>query len=310
MPHELFHVVQAAADADAEPWWSEGSAQWAAKSANPELTDLEKFLPSYFNDPGRPLDAPASGAASAFLYATAIWPVYLDSQFGKAVIVDIFDEMKQAPGASTDSMDTVLGAQGSSLGQEFATFAVWNTATGARAPEGVGYPDAAKYPQVKPEAIDTALLPATVSDLTASLSVHYYLLDEGPNRRVDIQTDSARNSALLVPLVGGKAMIGDASPLPADTAGAAIVVVAGTTPQKSDAPYTLTVSLAPETSDGGVGGSAGSGGGSGASSDPGDSGGCGCRTSGQRSHVVWSLLLVAVVLARRPQKRASRSRCW
>ncbi len=164
-----------------------------------ELTDLEKFLPELlqlFRASPRRTGQRCGQRVSLRDRDLACLP---RQPIGKAVIVDIFDEMKQAPGASTDPMDTVLGAQGSSLGQEFATFAVWNTATGAGAPEGVGYPNAARS-QAKPEAIDTALLPATVSDLTASLSVHY---SSGrrtkPSRRYPDRL--GENSALLVLLV-------------------------------------------------------------------------------------------------------------
>jgi MYXO-CTERM domain-containing protein len=307
VPHELFHVVQAAADADIEAWWSEGTAQWATKSLHPDLDDLEKFLPSYFSDTDRPLDAPAGGAAAAFLYATAIWPVFLDEHFGTQLVVDIFDEMNAAPGASTEAMNTVLTANSSSLADAFTTFAVWNTATGVRASAGLGYENAASYPQVKLTAVDPAM-PTSIADLTASLSVKYYSLPAGENRRVSIETDPTRNAAVLVPFIDDKALIDQAKPLPADTADKAIIVVAGLTTLKSDAPYTLKIDVAPVGSDAGTGGSSGTGGSGGSSggnaAGDDDSGGCGCRTTKTSSSVGWlAFFLLGLGLTHRRARR-------
>jgi hypothetical protein len=300
VPHELFHLVQAATDADIEAWWSEGTAQWAAKSLNPDLTDLEKFLQHYFKDTDRPIDAPAGGAAASFLYATAIWPVYLDTNFGTPLLVDIFEQMNTAPGASTEAMDTVLLANQSSLADSFANFAVWNSATGSRASDGMGYPNAATYPTVNLEPVDPAV-PTTVSDLTASLSVKYYSLAAGENRTVSIETDPARNAAALVPLIDGTANLDQATPLPADTEGEAIIVVAGITTQKSDAPYTLTISASTGSGgSGGTGGTSGTGGGAGSPAAPSeDDGGCGCRSSNRSGSAFWLLSFALFGLAAR-----------
>src|SRR5262249_25278719 len=138
LPHETFHAVQNAYDADLERFWAEGTAQWAAKTLDPALGDLERFLPEFFDNAAHPFDAPPSGAVAGFLYGAAIWPVYLTTRFGAGIVKSILEEEGKAGAATLDATDTVLKAAGSSLAAEYARFAAWNTATGSRAPTGAG----------------------------------------------------------------------------------------------------------------------------------------------------------------------------
>jgi hypothetical protein len=148
LPHESFHTVQNAYDANIDRFWAEGTAQWAAKTLDPALHDLERNLPAFFAATNRSLDAPAGAVTAEYLYGAAIWPVYLTARDGTDIVRAILEEEGIAGGPALAATDRVLTSKGSSLADELALFAAWNLATGDRAGTG-GYADAATYPQVK-----------------------------------------------------------------------------------------------------------------------------------------------------------------
>src|SRR5262249_6945781 len=144
--HELFHVVQNAYDANMDKFWAEGTAQWAMKTLHPELKDFERNLPAFFGDSARSIDVPPPGAATAYLYGSAIWPLYLATRPGDGIIKEVLDA--QATGQSSlAAVDTALSAHASSLADEFPQFVAWNACTAGRAGTG-GYPNAATYPAI------------------------------------------------------------------------------------------------------------------------------------------------------------------
>ena len=238
VPHELFHLVQNAYDANVERWWAEGSAQWAAKQVYPELNDLERFLPAYFAAPWRPLNVPPNGVVTNFLYATAIWPVFLSERFDADVVREVYEGFGQDTLGVLPTTDTVLTARGSSLATEFLQFAAYNAATGTRAPATGGYRAAASYPLVtltKPDAMTGDL----VSDVDSGMGAFYYSLQTDAPTELTLNADAARVTGLLLPLTDGKLRLNDAEPLPATLQGEGVVVVAGQSLSRTDAPFTL-----------------------------------------------------------------------
>jgi hypothetical protein len=238
VPHELFHLVQNAYDAGLERWWAEGSAQWAAKQVYPELLDLERFLPDYFETPWRPLNLPPNGVITNFLYATAIWPVFLSERFDGDTVRGVYEELASETMNVFSATDRVLQARGSSLSTAFLQFAADNAATGARAPDTGGYTNAASYPQVPLEPL-TGATGDLVSDVGSGFGAFYYLLQTDVPSELSLQADPTRMAALLLPLVDGKVQLADAEPLPATLEGAGVVVVAGQSLSRTDAPFTL-----------------------------------------------------------------------
>ena len=237
VPHELFHLVQDAYDAGVERWWAEGSAQWAAKQVYPDLHDLERFLPAYFSNPWRPLNVPPNGVITDFLYATAIWPVFLQERFDSSVVRQVFESFDGGTEVFPPT-DTVLQAQGSSLAREFLQFAAYNAATGDRAPDSGGYAEATSYPQVQLVPL-TATSGALVSDVASGLGAFYYSLTAETALELSLDADTARVAALLAPVVDGKVQVGGARQLPTTISGEAVVVVAGQDLARTDAPFTL-----------------------------------------------------------------------
>jgi hypothetical protein len=252
VPHELFHLVQDAYDSDLERWWAEGSAQWAAKHVYPELGDLERFLPAYFESPWRPLNVPPTGVVASFLYATAIWPVFLEQQYGSELPRRVYEQLGGGEANVLDATDVVLKAEGSDLPSAFAKFALLNAATGSRAPRSGGYDDAADYP----EALITEELEVesgdSLEDIMSGFGTFYYQLHAESPVELELDADPARVTATLLPLVQGRAELDAAEPLPAKLDGDAIVVVTGQSQARTDAPFTLHVQGLPSGgSDGG-----------------------------------------------------------
>jgi hypothetical protein len=237
VPHELFHLVQDAYDADVERWWAEGSAQWAAKQVYPDLKDLERFLPAYFKNPWRPLNVPPNGVITDFLYATAIWPVFLQQRFDSSIVREVYEASGQGDGV-LPTTDIVLQAHDSSLAQEFLQFAAYNATTDGRGVDAAGYTDGANYPAVPVKALSPDVDPL-VSDVDSGLGAYYYSLLPDAPLRVELDADPERMTALLIPSVDGKLDLTGAQPLPATVEGEATIVVASQSLLRTDAPFTL-----------------------------------------------------------------------
>jgi len=243
LPHETFHAVQNAYDVDLERFWAEGSAQWAAKTLDPALTDLERNLTAFFSQSARSLDAPPSGVTAAFLYGSAIWPVFLSQRYGDDIVRSILEQEAEQGDSAIAATDLVLHAIGSSLADEFPLFAAWNSATGRRTGTG-GYLNAVDYPEVELGELATSGSQAITSGLA---SFYYHAQTEMPTQ-VSIDTDSSRNRGLLVPFEDGLPRVDRLLPLPAELNGEGIVVVSGITTSKKDAPFKISSRARPLSS--------------------------------------------------------------
>lgn len=262
--HELFHAVQNVYDSELDRFWAEGTAQWAMKTVYPELADFENQLPAFFKDNTRSLDSQPSGVTAGFLYGSAVWPLFLSLRHGPDTVRLILE--KEADGTkSIAAADAVLLTKGSSIAQDLPIFGAWNAATKSLAGTG-GYPDAAKYPGVK-----TVVLADGVAGVTSGLPYFVYRGTLDAASKISLETDAARNAGVVVPIEGGKAALDKAKALPANAAGEVLVVVAGITTKKTDAPFTVHIG-APDAP--GSSGASGTSGASGSSSGGSSSGGC------------------------------------
>jgi hypothetical protein len=248
VPHELFHLVQYAYATDSEAWWAEGTAQWAAKQVFPELKDLEGFLPAFFQRADRPIDFPPVGAAAAFSYGAAIWPVFLTERFEAPVVRGVFEALGAGAAGALDATDRTLQGAGSSLAAAFSDFAVWNAVTGTRAGSS-GYASAASYPEVTLEALPVAL-PSNTSGALAGLSARYFRFLPGERRRLQVSGDAQRLNARFVPLVENAARVLQLKALPLETSSAGIVVLSGRARDHRDVSFTIHVDEASSTAGG------------------------------------------------------------
>lgn len=292
--HELFHAVQNAYDSDMDRFWAEGTAQWAMKVLHPELVDFERQLPAFFADPQRSLDTQPSGVTAGYLYGSAVWPLFLTLRHGDGTVREILEA--EAAGQKTiPATEAVLGAKGSSLAEDYPLFGAWNAATKSYAGAG-GYPDAAKYP-----GIESAPLEDGASGITSGLAYFVYAGTLDAPAQIALETDGERNAGVVVPVEGGKAVLDRVAALPANASGEVLVVVAGITTKKTDAPFTVRL-LPPTAEPGGSSGGASSGG---ASSGGGDDGGCAVARSGREDALATALLVCGVAVAARGRRRRS-----
>ncbi len=294
--HELFHAVQNAYDADSEArFWQEGTAQWAMKTLHPELVDFERQLPAFFADPKKSIDTSSSGVTAGYLYGSAVWPLFLSLRHGPETVREIFE----AQGGGADAIaaiDGVLKTKGSSLADDFPLFWAWNVGTKDRAGTG-GYPDAARYPGVK----NVGVLEEGSSGITSGFSSFAFIGDLGGKAKVTLETDEARNGGVLVPLDGEKVQLDRAQKLPAVGEGRVLVVVAGVTTKKTDAPFALHLGPADEAASSSSSSSGGA---------PAEDGGCSCssdraRNDGARGSAVLALAVTAAIAAQRRRRGGS-----
>jgi hypothetical protein len=247
VPHELFHLVQNAYDAGVERWWAEGSAQWAAKKVYPTLRDLERFLPAYFENAWRPLDQPPSGVVAGFIYGAAIWPVFLDHDYSADVVREVYEAL-DGQQSVFEATDAVLQARGSSLAAAHLRFATMNVGTGERAPIGSGYEAAESYPMLEVTALPVAP-GASLSEVGAGLGSFYYAVESETPLELSLDADPARVAAVLVRLEEGRAQVDEAAPLPATLEGSAVLIVAGQSLARTDAPFTVQASAPAKNGD-------------------------------------------------------------
>jgi hypothetical protein len=182
------------------------------------------------------LDAPASGVTAAFLYGSAIWPVFLSQRFGDDIVRSVLEQEAQRGDSAIAATDTVLQAMQSSIADEFSLFAAWNSATGARAGTG-GYEHAMDYPEVAVSELSNSGSKAITSGLA---SFYYHARADGP-LQVLLDTDQARNRGVLLPFEDGLPRVDRLAPLPAELNVEGIVVVSGITTSKKDAPFTVSL---------------------------------------------------------------------
>jgi hypothetical protein len=235
--HELFHSVQDAYDAGLDRFWAEGTAQWAAKTIYPSEMDFEANLPAFFQNVGQSIDIAGGGVVAEYLYGSAIWPEFLSEHVGPTAVRSGLEQEGKLGPPSMHAIDVGLGSLGSSLADEYPTFVAWNAATGARAGTG-GYMNAKAYPKATLTPFPAS---NSVSDIGTGYASFLYSFDFGTTAEVlALSADATRLGARTFPLVSGKARIDHITTLPATVTGAGVVVVAGISAKKTDAPFTLT----------------------------------------------------------------------
>ena len=153
--HEFFHAVQAGYDGGQSSILAEGTAVWATEKFDSTLSDLEGFLPGFFDRPDRSLDKPLPGAVDPFSYAMAIWFQFLDEHVGPEVIRELWEDcVDGARGVENPDWFTALPAllqrdHNIDLRNELTTFAKWNLLTGKYADPKRGYARGDGYPLLK-----------------------------------------------------------------------------------------------------------------------------------------------------------------
>jgi uncharacterized protein DUF6055 len=174
--HELFHLIQYAIYAHGAKFLVEGTAEWAAAN----VTGSTGWLFTYWANPEQPLDCLAGSACAPtpdqdHSYSRWLFFEHLSEHYGPGIVREILTRAGQL-GAETDAgldlqaIDDVLAAHGSSLAQQFNSFAADNAAAAYSFPGLAGsgrapQPASARYTGVASGTLATDTL--TVDHLAA-----------------------------------------------------------------------------------------------------------------------------------------------
>jgi hypothetical protein len=297
VPHELFHLIQASYSGDIPAWLQEGTAQWAADRVHPALTDLERFVPAYVSQAHRSIDNPPGGAAAGFLYGTAVWPVFLDESFGLAPVRAIFEGIEQGKSV-WEATDASLGVAGSSSAETFPRFAVALAGAGGRFGTG-GFLEGAKYEALPAEPV-TLAVGTPITDTLSGFAIRAFEIGEvTAPLQLGLEAPQGRVAAYLLPLEAGLARVDGATMLPAVVSGPALVVVAGTSPSKQDAPFSVTPTEAPPVEPDPSDATSTSAGGETTGREEPEGEGCSVTKGGSGARAAWVVIAMAWLLRRK-----------
>ncbi len=142
--HEFKHASQRATSLWTEGGWVELDATWAEDVVYDATNDFYNYLPagSGITAPTSPLDTGGTGS-----YEDCIWQTVMSETWGNQIIVDFWAWRALNTSQSVmDSYGAILSMNGSSQGAFFAKYAAWNYATRVKALPGIGYSEAASFP--------------------------------------------------------------------------------------------------------------------------------------------------------------------
>jgi hypothetical protein len=174
--HEFKHATQYLSTRWNEGGWGELDATWVEDMVFDEVNDYYNYLTgeSPLREPGLPLDG---GAHTTGSYEDSVWQGWLTETWGVAAVQDFWVRRVAFPLESVmDSYEAVLGARGVTLAEGWAAFTAWNFCVGSRSVQGVGYEEAADYPEGP--VVDTAVTyPFNTSGSVEHLAADFVLLE-------------------------------------------------------------------------------------------------------------------------------------
>jgi hypothetical protein len=212
--HEFNHLLQERYDSRQDVWMFEAVATWAEEKVFPEVNDYLNYLESFAASPGSPLTE-LSAAAGLKVYGSAVWNHWLDSGvrgYGSDVIRNAWEispETDPPAFAIAAYDDAIENAGGRSFSRQFAAFAAasaeWRTGS-------FGFPDVAKYPDVRRAG---TLRPGGAGRRFALDHTGYRLFEVRPQEggRVRLRVHAERGVRAGIALVGreGRAVGGEAT---------------------------------------------------------------------------------------------------
>ena len=145
--HEFRHVSQYAGSRWSEGAWTEMDGTWAEERVFDQVNDYVSYLnsDSPVRRPQVSLDGGQTGTGS---YDDAVFEIWLQRRFGDDLIRGYWDRRAHVHAElPLDTWDAVLALRGTSLAAAWGDFTGWNYAVGGRVVTGIGYPDAAGYPE-------------------------------------------------------------------------------------------------------------------------------------------------------------------
>ena len=143
--HEFKHASQRAQSGWSEGGWVELDATWMEDVVFDQVNDYYNYLPgnSGIASPQLSLDDGGTGS-----YEDCIWQMWMSETYGNQIIIDLWDWRSTHTGETMlTSYQSILALYGTTLSPAHAEFTAWNYATSSRALAGLGYQEAAGFPQ-------------------------------------------------------------------------------------------------------------------------------------------------------------------
>lgn len=175
--HEFFHVIQFGySTSESLGWWMEQTATWMEDQAWSNVNDYIAYLYYFFKDGKKyPLDK----ANGSFEYGAVLWPTYLASTFGNAIIRSSWEKARLNPYSPYSNMSSFFTpliaaySDSATFASALNEFGCWNFFTVSRAPSGQFYTDGSefKYSMSMDDTLETD--PSSVSLSTIYLTSNY-----------------------------------------------------------------------------------------------------------------------------------------
>lgn len=186
--HEFKHASQRATSSWTEGGWVELDATWAEDVVYDATNDFYNYLPggSGITAPTSSLDAGGTGS-----YDDCIWQIVMSETWGNQIIVDFWSwRALNTTQSVMDSYSAILSINGSSLGEFFAKYAAWNYPTRTKALAGIGYSEAASFPNSVATAGNTYpyVASGTINHLSAK-PYHFTGFTAGEAGQLRVQFD-------------------------------------------------------------------------------------------------------------------------
>ncbi len=141
--HEFHHAVQYAYDCDEDVWFMEFDATHFEELVFDYVNDNLNYLSEFMEAPEVSLMREDNHWYSIF-----IWGLYLDQQYGPALIRSAWEGCLFDVSVFDALADSLLVNHGLSLDDAMAEFCVWNYITGDR-DDGLHYEEASTYPMIE-----------------------------------------------------------------------------------------------------------------------------------------------------------------
>jgi hypothetical protein len=173
--HEFRHAGQYATSGWSEPGlWIEIDAIWSEDQVFDDVNDYWRYLEnsSPISAPALPLD---NGGTPS--YGESVLQFWLELRAGVDGVREYWERRRNFPGEHPlDSYESVLMANYAPLDSAFVDFALHNLQCGSLAAPGIGYPEAAGYPDTQFAEV-FATLPAAVGSTVEHLAAKLYRFD-------------------------------------------------------------------------------------------------------------------------------------
>lgn len=161
--HEFFHAVQFGYDAyefdyddpdiptTYKPWWLEASSTWMEDVVYDDINDYRGYLHYFYKYMWMGMTTFSYGGdVRAFRpYGCCVWPIFMTEKYNDIGIMrEIWEDCGATRGYNTlTATDAALRERGSSLGEAFQEFSIWNFHTGEFADPSRFYSEGDNFPE-------------------------------------------------------------------------------------------------------------------------------------------------------------------